>query len=54
MPEDIKQMQKMMEQMFAGLNMPPGTMPPGGGLPIGGPSDNPFMSAVNQMFKDFD
>lgn len=38
-------MQKMMEQMLGGFGMPGGAQPAAG---------NPFMSAVNQMFKDFE
>ena len=49
-PEDVKQMQKMMEQMLAGMGGP-GGMPGGQNMD---PSANPFMSAVNQMFKDFE
>jgi hypothetical protein len=43
-------MQKMMEQMLGGFGMPGG-----GPLPsAAGEAGNPFMSAVNQMFKDFE
>ena len=43
-------MQKMMEQMLGGFGMPGG----GGAQPAAGNGGNPFMSAVNQMFKDFE
>ena len=51
LPQDIQQMQKMMEQMLGGFGMPGGGAWPSSAA---GEAGNPFMSAVNQMFKDFE
>lgn len=48
-PEDLKEMQKMMQDMLKGLNQMEGSESQ--------PEDfasNPFMQACSQMFKDFE